>query len=546
MGGESMKQGTPRVLRSKAARDALEKAQRVAEQAALLLRQATDLEEARLRVCELFDRELGEDEYLLLIDSEGRALIHTNRLREGGLFNDPVGRNAAQTSEPLLQLYPRNTGELVIDVACPVVAEGTKRYNLRLGRLIHKPFLKPALFSVGLIPPAVAGGAVLAISWMEGAVAALLGLAAGAAGACLLHATLDRRVRAWLRIARKVSSGDLTQLVDEKRQDRFHQIGYELNKIVLGMRTILSELTQAAVTSREISGKQADEIRELADGLASLNAAAQSIRRGTEQQFAALEEALAMIQEVAKAAETMKANTGRALDLSDQAAEAAAGGTQAVGEALRQMETIERAIEEASRTVSQVAADAAEIGGHAQAITAIARQTNLLALNASIEAARAGESGRGFAVVAGEVRKLAEETNAFAKTILEIIEKMQKEAAQAVETVERSVAAIAAGVAAVGTVGETLKRLRETVEEARRQVLANDGHAATLLAECTEMEKVMGDLTGIAQRFTESAAEMAATAEARSETVRHLAAEAETLARQADELTAIVRRFRLQ
>ncbi|WP_054673159.1 methyl-accepting chemotaxis protein [Calditerricola satsumensis] len=295
-----MEKGTPRILRSRAARDALEKAQRVAEQAALLLRQAKDLEEARPRIYELFDRELGDDEYLLLIDADGRALIHTNRLREGGVFNDPVGRNAAQTAEPLLQLYPRNTGEVVIDASCPVMAEGAQRYNLRLGRIVHRPFLKPAVFGVGLIPPAVAGGAALAFGWKAGVVAALSGLLVGAVGAGLLHATLEKRLRMWLRMARNVSSGDLTKLVEERRQDRFHQIGYELNKIVLGMRAILSELAQAAAVLREISARQAGEARDLAEGLASLNEAVQNIRQGTEQQFAALEEALAMIQEVAR------------------------------------------------------------------------------------------------------------------------------------------------------------------------------------------------------------------------------------------------------
>lgn len=70
-------------------------------------------------------------------------------------------------------------------------------------------------------------------------------------------------------------------------------------------------------------------------------------------------------------------------------------------------------------------------------ITDIAEETNLLSLNASIEAARAGEAGRGFAVVASQIQKLAEQSDASAKQIENIIDQLVADSEKAVATMEQ-------------------------------------------------------------------------------------------------------------
>ena len=69
-------------------------------------------------------------------------------------------------------------------------------------------------------------------------------------------------------------------------------------------------------------------------------------------------------------------------------------------------------------------------------ITSIAAETNLLSLNASIEAARAGEQGRGFAVVAAQIQQLAEQSNASARQIEEIISYLINDSDKAVKTMD--------------------------------------------------------------------------------------------------------------
>lgn len=166
----------------------------------------------------------------------------------------------------------------------------------------------------------------------------------------------------------------------------------------------------------------------------------------------------------------------------------------------------DKAIKAVGHVINYTSNKAEEIEKVIQMIEEIAKQTNLLALNASIEAARAGEEGKGFAVVAEEIRKLAEDSNAFAKDIRNIIDELKKSFEYATATMEYTDKITKKQTDNVNKTKESFEKIAIYINKARDIVQGLNKSASLLYNKKDELITIAEEILSLAEenkRFIE-------------------------------------------
>lgn len=283
-------------------------------------------------------------------------------------------------------------------------------------------------------------------------VSAVLALVVGLGMAVVLSHSIADPLRRIATLAERVAAGDLTfERLDLQRRD---EVG-----------ALASAFMRQADSLR-------GQIKNIAEGVSVLSAAATEISTSTSQfaatsaeTAAAVSETTTTVEELRQTALVANQKAKSVSDTSQQAARVVHAGRKSVEDTVGGMNRIREQMASIADRMVRLNEQSQSIGQIVTTVEDIATQSNMLAVNAGIEAAKAGEHGRGFAVVAQEVRNLAEQSKQATAQVDAILREIQKATSAAMLATEQGGKTVEAGVGQASQAGESIQQLSANVAD---------------------------------------------------------------------------------
>lgn len=367
-------------------------------------------------------------------------------------------------------------------------------------------------------------------------------------GGLLVYAVISsitRPLRLLDHASASISSGDLTERVPIESDDEFGQLGKRFNQMGDSLQHVLHDVMEKAEHLAASSEELMQGAKETSHAVEHVSNTIQEIAAGSEQQVQSVEDTSSTIIRMSEAMQQIAQHAQQTSSSVAQTSDVASQGNDAIQMAIQQMDMIHEKITRLSDTVRGLDERSREIENFVDIITGIAGQTNLLSLNAAIEAARAGEHGRGFAVVADEVRQLAEQSSQSANRITALIQTIQKETRAAVTFMDDGVQEVKKGIDAVYVAGQSFQSIRESIDHAAEQVYEVSSSVQEMSAGAETVATSIRVISEIAEHSSSGMEAASATTEEQLASMQEISASAEALARMAEELEEVIKRFKV-
>ncbi|NLX63321.1 MAG: methyl-accepting chemotaxis protein [Clostridiaceae bacterium] len=345
---------------------------------------------------------------------------------------------------------------------------------------------------------------------------------------------------------KKVQAGDLTQIIDSKRNDEMGVLAESFNNLINSLSNIIGVIRNKSDDLNDMASHLSQISESIAYSSVETTQAISEIAAGAQHQadellfiHNKLSDFNQIVQQIYNSLEATKNSIELTGTLSNE------GNIQL--KALNQsIKSSSESFDIVADEINRLSESAQQIDEINKVIQNISRQTNLLALNAAIEASRAGEAGKGFTVVAEEIRKLAEQSKESSDNIRAIIDDILSSIKSVVTTscdakdklndqvrfVENTNNAF---LSILNSLKESIPMLRETFKSADEMVKSKD----------LIIEKV-NSVTAVAQEASSGAQEILEATETISGQIEEIAAFTKTLNVLSDDLLNETKTFTIK
>lgn len=366
-------------------------------------------------------------EYLTIIRTDGLGLLHTNPLREGKKYTREKDLETTRVKKPTLQIYERDTGEILIDAAVPIIVGDEHLYTIRAGIIIIPSTIAFQIFLwVGLPSSLTLAGFLYFFQnnpWYG-----FIAVSIVATVATLNLSTKWKKEISKINQALKLLTRGNTKInLKPSFKHELSQVVFGTNNVAIGLQNHITELyKQIEIMQKSVevithNGKDSKESAE------NVKEASNQMQTSSENQSRHIDSISSLMEELAATFEQVSANTQEVSSTTKSVYELGVDGEKRMNELQQEVTGLQESFQQITRATDNLINSMNNIEQFIKLIENIAEQTNILALNATIEAARAGHEGKGFAVVADEVRKLAYESAKAASEIGKLVSKAQLE-----------------------------------------------------------------------------------------------------------------------
>ncbi|MER2036807.1 MAG: methyl-accepting chemotaxis protein [Solibacillus sp.] len=282
--------------------------------------------------------------------------------------------------------------------------------------------------------------------------------------------SINKPTRELKELFRLAQQGDLTKYATYTARDELGETTKYYNLMVSDIKELLKTVRKNTISATEANLQLEINSEQITSGAIHILKKAESMTDSLHFASTQLTENSASVQHVASGIAQISNRMDHVDHFVRETIRSAVDGENIVEQNLIQMHDVEIAMQKTSETISILNEQSMHISKAVQMIQSVADQTNLLALNASIEAARAGEHGNGFAVVANEVRKLAEQSKQFTKSIATIVYEIQQKADSATSDMGQAMEAVQKGVLATTNSAARFREISEQVKQISPQM----------------------------------------------------------------------------